>query len=149
MRISSAAFSADSLVLVKSVPPQRHLRFDAVTCLFASIAYCRSTAELRLALECMARHVNPGGLVIVEPFITPEKFKPGHVSAIFVDRLELKIARIHTATVSDIIAVMLSTISLVPRRRPTLHEATLFSHDQIPRGIQRSGPSRSLRHRKD
>jgi len=81
-------------------------RFDVVTCLFASIAYCRSTPALAHAIGCMTRHTNPGGLVIVEPFIAPEHFKVGHVSAIFVDRPELKIARIHTGAIADGTAVL-------------------------------------------
>ena len=42
--------------------------FDVATCLFASISYCRGMAELEQTIKCMARHVNPGGLIIVEPF---------------------------------------------------------------------------------
>jgi ubiquinone/menaquinone biosynthesis C-methylase UbiE len=118
-------------------------RFDAVTCLFSSIAYCRCIAELRQAVASMARHVNPGGLVVVEPFITPEQFKPGHVSAIFVDRPELKIARIHTATVSDGIAVMLFHYLVgTPggvQHFTERHEMTLFSHDQYLAAFNRAG----------
>jgi SAM-dependent methyltransferase len=81
-------------------------RFDAVVCLFSSIAYCRSPAELAQAIGRMATHTNPGGLVIVEPFLPPEKFKPGHLGAVFVDRPDLKIARINTSAVEDHTAVM-------------------------------------------
>lgn len=109
-------------------------RFDAVACLFASISNCRSTAELGQAVECMARHTNPGGLVIVEPFITPEQFEPGHVSAIFVDRPELKIARIHSGTVAGDTAVMLFHYLVgTPdgvQYFTEQHELTLFSHAQ-------------------
>lgn len=74
-------------------------RFDVVTCLFAAISYCRSNAELDLTITCMARHAKPGGLVIVEPFTTPEQFTPRYVSAVFVARPDLKISRIHTSEV--------------------------------------------------
>jgi SAM-dependent methyltransferase len=109
-------------------------RFDAVVCLFASIAYCRSTAELGQAVECMAKHTNPGGLVIVEPFVSQEQFKPGRVSAIFVDRPELKIARIHTGTVVGDTAVMVFHYLVgTPEGVQYFtepHELTLFSHAQ-------------------
>ncbi|HKX16505.1 MAG TPA: class I SAM-dependent methyltransferase [bacterium] len=118
-------------------------RFDVVLCLFASVSYCRDMAELEQAITTMARHVNPGGLVVVEPFITPEQFKPGHVSAIFVDHPDLKIARIHTAEVADGIAVMpfhylVGTPEGV-QYFTERHEMTLFSHDQYVAAFKVAG----------
>jgi len=52
-------------------------RFDAVICLFSSIAYCRSTTELAQTVGCMAKHANPSGLVIVEPFFAPRAVRAG------------------------------------------------------------------------
>lgn len=46
--------------------------FDAVLCLFSSIGYLTSGVQLRSALASMARHVVPGGVVLIEPWITPE-----------------------------------------------------------------------------
>lgn len=34
--------------------------FDAVVCMFCSIGYLDNVSELRDAIRCMARHVNPG-----------------------------------------------------------------------------------------
>lgn len=109
-------------------------RFDVVTCLFASISYCRNTAELEQTINCMARHANPGGLVIVEPFITPEQFTRGYVAAIFVDRPDLKIARISTSEVAHGMAVMpfhylVGTPEGV-QHFTERHEFSLFSHEQ-------------------
>lgn len=41
--------------------------FDAVVCLFASIGYVRSEDALRAATAAMARHLDPGGVLLVEP----------------------------------------------------------------------------------
>jgi SAM-dependent methyltransferase len=68
-------------------------QFDAVVCLFSAIAYAMTTPRLRQALRSMARHTRPGGIVIVEPFISPERWQDGHVGADFVDEPTLKIAR--------------------------------------------------------
>jgi hypothetical protein len=46
-------------------------RFDAVTCLFSSIGYTASIEGLRAATRAMAAHLNPGGILIVEPWILP------------------------------------------------------------------------------
>jgi ubiquinone/menaquinone biosynthesis C-methylase UbiE len=67
--------------------------FDVVTCLFSSIAYTRTVEDLERAIASMARHLSPGGVLIVEPFFAPDQWEPGHPWAVFVDEPDLKIAR--------------------------------------------------------
>jgi len=74
-------------------------RFDAVTCLFSSIGYMLSVEGLRRAVAAMARHLEPGGVLVVEPWLTPERVVVPHVGAVFVDEPELKIARVNTIEV--------------------------------------------------
>jgi len=52
--------------------------YDAVTCLFSAIGYVRTVDRVNRAVACMARHVKPGGVLIVEPWITPDNWKPGN-----------------------------------------------------------------------
>lgn len=49
-------------------------RFDAVTCLFSSIGYVGTTERLHAAVGVMARHLSPGGVLIIEPWILPERW---------------------------------------------------------------------------
>ncbi len=72
-------------------------RFDVITCLFSAIGYMASIADLKLALSTMANHLRSNGLLIIEPWLTPEMWKPGTVHALLVDEPELKIARINTS----------------------------------------------------
>ena len=72
-------------------------RFDAVVCMFSSIGYVRSEERLRSAIASMARHVEPGGVLVVEPWLAPEDWLDRHVGAVFVDEPELKIARMNIA----------------------------------------------------
>jgi SAM-dependent methyltransferase len=51
-------------------------RFDAVTCLFSSIGYTASVAGLRAATGVMANHLNPGGVLVIEPWILPGAWAP-------------------------------------------------------------------------
>ncbi|QFZ21440.1 class I SAM-dependent DNA methyltransferase [Saccharothrix syringae] len=77
-------------------------RFDAVVCLFASIAHCASVAELTGALRCFARHVAAGGVVVVEPRWFRENFLDGHVAADVVEAGGTTISRVsHTARDGD------------------------------------------------
>lgn len=53
--------------------------FSAVTCLFSSIGYVQTPAELDHALARFAAHLEPGGVVVVEPWFTPDQWKTGTV----------------------------------------------------------------------
>ena len=47
--------------------------FDLVTCLFSAIGHVRDESDLDAAVQAMARHVAPGGALLVEPWLTPER----------------------------------------------------------------------------
>jgi SAM-dependent methyltransferase len=74
-------------------------RFDVVTCLFSSIGYVLTVEALDASVATMARHLEPGGVLVVEPWLTPEAVRTPHVGAVFVDEPELKIARVNTVEV--------------------------------------------------
>ena len=52
-------------------------RFDAVTCLFSSIAYLVPAVELERGIANLSRHLVDGGVLVVEPWIKPEDWDPG------------------------------------------------------------------------
>ena len=54
-----------------------HRTYDVVTCLFSAIGYVKTVARLERAIACMARHVSPGGLLLVEPWFAPDQWQPG------------------------------------------------------------------------
>ncbi|MCI3949559.1 MAG: class SAM-dependent methyltransferase [Acidimicrobiales bacterium] len=51
-------------------------RFDAVTCLFSSIAYLVPAEELRRGVANLARHLVDGGVLVVEPWVFPDAWEP-------------------------------------------------------------------------
>jgi ubiquinone/menaquinone biosynthesis C-methylase UbiE len=71
-------------------------KFDAITCLFSSIAYVRTKDNLDRTMVNIARHLQTGGVVIVEPWFSPERYWTGRVTTHFVDDPELKIASMYT-----------------------------------------------------
>lgn len=81
-------------------------QFDVITCLFSSIGYVLTEARLNATLQTFARHLLPGGVVIVEPWLQPGQIIPRHVSARFVDEPELKIARINTMRIEGSISYL-------------------------------------------
>jgi SAM-dependent methyltransferase len=109
-------------------------RFDAVTCLFSAIGYVRSVSELRRAVATMARHVVPGGLVIVEPWLTPDRFIDGHLDVHTAEGGGVKIARVSVSrreadiSVLDMHHMVASTDGV--ERFIERHELRLFTHEQ-------------------
>src|SRR5215510_3129078 len=80
--------------------------FDVVTCLFSSIGYVKTLANLSRAIQCMAQHLSTGGVLLIEPWFTPETWRPGTIHARFIDEPDLKMARINTSFVDGQLSSM-------------------------------------------
>lgn len=118
-------------------------RFDAVTCLFSAIGYMRNVGELRKAIATMGRHVLPGGLVIVEPWITPDRFIDGHTHAHVAEAEGVKVARMIVARRDGDTSVlemhhMVGSKSGVERFFER-HDVTLFTHEQYLSAFMAAG----------
>jgi SAM-dependent methyltransferase len=118
-------------------------RFDAVACLFSSLGYARTEERMRAAVACMARHLEPGGVLVVDPWFGPDGWLVGHVGAVFVDEPELKIARLNVGErdgdvspmdMHYLIATPAGVEHVVER-----HELGLFTHDQHVRAFRDAG----------
>lgn len=81
-------------------------QFDVVTCLFSSIGYVKTVLRLRQAIATMARHLRPGGALLVGAFFTPRDWHPGQPHAIFVDQPDLKLARMNVSAVDGNVAML-------------------------------------------
>lgn len=114
--------------------------FDAVTCLFSAIGYAETVERLNTAVVCMAAHLKPGGVLIIEPWLTPESFVGGGVYATFVDEPELKIARINTSERDGSIffarfEYLIGTPDGVERMTED-HRLGMFTHDEYLAAFQ-------------
>src|SRR5262249_60003976 len=67
--------------------------FDVVTCLFSSIGY---VADMPGAIGRLAAHVAPGGVLVVEPWLSPEQVELPSVSMFSTENDSLKVARMGT-----------------------------------------------------
>lgn len=118
-------------------------RFDVVTCLFSSIGYATSIEDLERTMRSLASHVGEGGLVIVEPWFTPEQFETGKPWALFVDEPELKIARLDVPQVDGRVSVI-NFHYLVGSPEGVEHfteghRLGLFSHEEYVQAFERAG----------
>src|ERR1035441_3993229 len=61
-------------------------RYDVVQGLFSSIGYLLTPDDIVAALKSFREHLAPGGIILVEPWLTPSAYKLGHPHMITVDR---------------------------------------------------------------
>jgi ubiquinone/menaquinone biosynthesis C-methylase UbiE len=80
--------------------------FDAVVCLFSAIGYVVTIERLHSAIASMARHLHPGGVLLVEPWLPPDGYTTGTVHALYVDQPQFKIARINVAAAQDRVSLL-------------------------------------------
>ena len=68
--------------------------FDIVSCLFGAIGHLSSEGEVQAAFTSFARHLRPGGLAIVEPWIDPTEFRPGFLHLMRHEGASLALVRL-------------------------------------------------------
>ena len=117
--------------------------FDAVTCLFSSIAYVRSEDELRATFANMAGHLSPGGVLVVEGWFSQAEWDDGHIGAVFVDRPDLKIARMNVGESRDGFSIMdFHYLVATPEGVEHFtehHEARMFERSEYVEGMEAAG----------
>jgi SAM-dependent methyltransferase len=118
-------------------------KFDVVTCLFSALAYVRTLERMYAAVANLARHLEDGGVLVVEPWFSPERLWTGHITANFVDRPELKIAWMYTTKVQDLVTVLdIHYMVGTPKSVDVFterHELGLFTDDQYREAFERAG----------
>ncbi|MEU8775804.1 class I SAM-dependent methyltransferase [Streptomyces sp. NPDC048606] len=72
--------------------------FDVVTCMFSSIGHVDSVAGLEATLERFAAHLEPGGVIVIEPWWFPETFLDGHVAGATITDSGRAVARLSRTT---------------------------------------------------
>ena len=109
-------------------------KFDVVICLFSAIAYVESGERMRQSIAAMARHLEPNGLLIVEPWFSPENYWTGTITANVVDQRDLKIAWMYTSEREKDVSVLdihylVGTPSEISSFRE-VHRLGLFSNSE-------------------
>jgi SAM-dependent methyltransferase len=117
--------------------------FDVVQCLFSSIGYLLTKGDIVSALTCFRSHLAPGGVVVVEPWLSPEAYKAGTVHMRTVDRPDVKVCRINTCKREGDISVMefhyLVATNDGVRRAKEVHRMALTSPEQMESYFQAAG----------
>lgn len=108
--------------------------FDAVTCLFSAIGYTQTPENMYKAIKQMGSHLKHGGVLVVEPWFSPDQWKMGTPHAVFVDKPGLKIARVNISDRKGDVSVInfhfLVAIQDKVEHFTELHELGLFNPDE-------------------
>ncbi len=68
-------------------------QFDIIICLFSSIGYVKTYKNLEKTISSMSKNLKPGGVLIIEPWLTKESHEIGKSHITFVDKPDIKITR--------------------------------------------------------
>jgi SAM-dependent methyltransferase len=117
--------------------------FDVITCLFSGIGYLPDVASLERGVACMAAHLDPGGLLIVEPWLEPDDFAEGRLGALLADQPDFKLARLNTSHRDGRISRLEFLYALVSPEGAKSWESseslTLFERDEMLGAFARAG----------
>lgn len=117
--------------------------FDVITCLFSSIGYLKTLQRVTNACRNMAAHLSPGGTLVIEPWFTPEQWRPGQVHAMLIEEPELKLARVNTSLADGRVSYF-EFHYLVGTPQGTehfteLHELGLFEQAEMRTALESAG----------
>lgn len=135
-------FQAD---MTEFVLDQGDERFDAVLCLFSSIGFVNGVDQLQRTLQNFADSLRPGGVVVIEPWLTPQAYDEGRPSVTTHRSEDLVISRQAIARRQDRKSLM-QFHWLVARRDEEVeyivgdeHVTTLFTDDEYRSAFDAAG----------
>jgi len=118
-------------------------RFDVITCLFSSIGYMTTGDDLAAAIRRMADHLNADGVLVVEPWFTPDQWMANTTHAMLVDEPDLKIARVNTSLVEGRVSIVDLHHSIATPEETThvleKHRLGLFTVDEMKAAFAAAG----------
>lgn len=114
--------------------------YDVILCLFSSIGYAKTIDRATQALRCFEKHLNPDGIIVVEPWFTPDTWNPnGQVHLLTGEIPNGKICRMNISGRDGAVSIiefhyMVGTASGVEHFTER-NELGLFSVDDMKRAF--------------
>jgi SAM-dependent methyltransferase len=130
--------------------------FDVVACLFSSIGYIHGVRNLRKAIANFSGHLQPGGVLLIAPWVTREEFNVGSPHLQTYEGPDAKIARAVVAKLKGRnISVLNFNWMIAERNKPVrhidddVHELFMYSKDEFLDAMKAAGISGRLVSRSD
>jgi SAM-dependent methyltransferase len=120
-------------------------RFDVVTCLFSAIGFAHDLDVLGLAAASLARHVAEGGILLLEPWVTPEQWIANRPHSLATEQADLAVARVAlSGREGRISTVEMQYLVAAPDGIGHFTEQLefgLFTHDEMRGALEATGLS--------
>lgn len=117
--------------------------YDAVVCLFSSIGYVRTVAALNSTLARMAKHLAPGGAVIVDPWFEPGQLTDRGVDAAAHVADGVAVSRVSRTVVDGAVSRLEFEYTIARpdgiERRSETHTLGLFTQEQMESAFRNAG----------
>lgn len=81
-------------------------RYDVITCLFSAIGYVKSLENLERTVQCFQQHLNPGGVILIEPWFSPSQWMSGRFDVVNYETADLKICRMYHGDQEDQLSIL-------------------------------------------
>jgi len=125
-KVPGAVFKKGNMITAKL-----NTKFDVILCLFSSIGYVKTYPNLKKTLKNFYDHLNPGGIVIFEPWFMKKSFFPGSPHMDVYNGADIKIARGSTSKVKGNLSTLYMCYLVVERNKEIRyvsekHELGLF-----------------------
>lgn len=119
-------------------------KYDVIMCLFSSIGYVKTYGHLTRSLENFYTHLHEDGLVIVEPWLTPDKWHNDRLHMLTYDKENIKICRMNISSTEGNLSVLnfhylLGTPALGVRHFEERHELALFTRLEMKNAFEAAG----------
>jgi SAM-dependent methyltransferase len=117
--------------------------YDAIVCLFSSIGYVRTVAALNTALDRMAKHLTPEGVVIVDPWFEPGQLTDHGVDATAQVADGVAVSRVSRTVVDGEVSRLEFEYTIARpdgiERRSEIHTLGLFAQQQMESAFRSAG----------
>ena len=120
-------------------------RYDAVLCLFSSIAYLKTLDRIERALCCFAEHLAPGGVIVVEPWFQPDVLRAGRMVRNTGEAEGIRVSRTSRIEIDARLSRLLFDYEIsegeTTRHAHEVHELGLFTSSEMIDAFRRAGLS--------
>lgn len=142
-RIASAKNPAGRFVVADMSDFQLPNRYDALLCLFSSIAYLRTLERVTRALACFRDHLAPGGVALVEPWFPPGVLEANREFTHSGEAQGVKVSRHSRTEIDGTLSRLLFEYEIddhgVVRRVSEVHELGLFTTEEMMQAFGAAG----------
>ena len=90
-------------------------QFDVITCMLSSIGYVKTPVSLEKTIRNFSKHLNKGGLVLIEPSYAKSFYVSGEPRITTYDGKNVKIARVNFTRIRQATAVLNMHIVIAER----------------------------------